>query len=385
MTVWRTSQPGPGAVGADVRREHPARSTLRVGIVGTGFMARVHARAALVAGATVAGVVGSAPERGPEAATTLGAEQGYPHLDAMLPDVDVVHVCSPNDAHAEATLRSLAAGRHVVCEKPLSTSSALAVEMWDAEQRSGRVGTVPFVYRFHPMVREARARVAEGALGRVGSLHGSYLQDWLSRGSDDNWRVDHTRGGPSRAFADIGSHWCDLVEFVSGDRIASLSARASTVQPRRGGDDVRTEDVVTAQFVTAAGVLGTLVISQVAAGRKNRLYLEVSGTDTTLTFDQETPEMLWVGRREGSQHLLRDPDHLAADAARLSRLPAGHAQGYQDCFDSFVADTYAAIAGEVNDGLPRFGDGVRSALIVETAMSSAQAGGAWVDVPEVTR
>jgi predicted dehydrogenase len=257
--------------------------------------------------------------------------------------------------------------------------------MWDAQRQSGRVGTVPFVYRFHPMVREARARVAQGALGRVGSLHGSYLQDWLSRGSDDNWRVDHTRGGPSRAFADIGSHWCDLVEFVSGDRIASLSARASTVQPRRGGDDVRTEDVVTAQFVTAAGVLGTLVISQVAAGRKNRLYLEVSGTDTTLAFDQEIPEMLWVGRREGSQHLLRDPDHLAADAARLSRLPAGHAQGYQDCFDSFVADTYAAIAGEVNDGLPRFGDGVRSALIVEAAMSSAQTGGAWVDVPEVTR
>jgi predicted dehydrogenase len=350
----------------------------RVGIVGTGFMARVHARAAQVGGADLVGVVGSTPTSGAEAASVLGARRGYADLAQMLADVDVVHVCTPNDTHAPLTHQALEAGRAVVCEKPLATSLADAEAMREAA--AGRVATVPFVYRFHPMVREARARVAAGGLGRLGSLHGSYLQDWLSSGSDENWRVDPARGGRSRAFGDIGSHWCDLMEFVTGDRIARLSARTATVQPQRGGREVSTEDVVTVQFDTAAGVLGTLVVSQVAAGRKNRLYLEVNGTDTSLAFDQEQPELLWAGRRSGSQLLLRDPDTAAPDAARLSRLPAGHAQGYQDCFDAFVADTYAALAGAEPEGLPRFADGARSAAVVDAVLRSAAADGVWTEV-----
>ncbi|WP_460436255.1 Gfo/Idh/MocA family protein [Angustibacter speluncae] len=352
----------------------------RVGIVGTGFMARVHARAALVSGADLVGVVGSSPASGAGAAAALGARRGYADLDQLLAeaDVDVVHVCTPNDTHAPFALQVLASGRAVVCEKPLATTLADAQAMHEAA--SGCTATVPFVYRFHPMVREARARVAAGEAGRVSSLHGSYLQDWLASGSDENWRVDPARGGLSRAFGDIGSHWCDLMEFVTGDRIAQLSARTSTVLPRRGGREVSTEDVVTVQFETAAGVLGTLVVSQVAAGRKNRLHLEVNGTDTSFAFDQEQPELLWAGRRAGSQLLVRDPDAASPDAARLSRLPSGHAQGYQDCFDAFVADTYAALAGAEPEGLPRFADGARSAAVVDAVLRSATSAGAWTEV-----
>ncbi len=354
-----------------------AAGRLRVGIVGTGFMARVHARAALVSGGSLQGVVGSRPESGASFAADLGA-QGYPDLTAMLDDVDVVHVCTPNHTHRDLALQALEAGRAVVCEKPLTTSLASAREMRSAATNA--VATVPFVYRFHPMVREARARVARGELGRAGTIHGSYLQDWLSRGDDDNWRVDPALGGRSRAFGDIGSHWCDLAEFVTGDSIERLSARTSTVRPDRGGSSVSTEDVVTVQFLTTAGVLGSLVVSQVAAGRKNRLYLEVNGTDASIGFDQEAPEGLWLGRREASLNLVRDPEVLSADAARLSRLPAGHVQGYQDCFDAFVADTYATVSGGHRDGLPTFEDGVRSAAVVEAVLTSAEDDGAWTEV-----
>ncbi|WP_405067994.1 Gfo/Idh/MocA family oxidoreductase [Kribbella sp. NBC_01510] len=242
------------------------------------------------------------------------------------------------------------------------------------------VGTVPFVYRYHPMVRELRSRIAAGDAGVITSLHGSYLQDWLAGADDQNWRVDDSTGGPSRTFADIGSHWCDLTEFVTGDRIAAISAQLRTVRGQRGGVEVRTEDLATAQFRTEAGVVGTIVVSQVAAGRKNRLYLEVSGTESSFGFDQEDPDRLWVGRRTASQLLTRDPETLSPPAARVNRLPAGHAQGYQDAFDSFVADSYAAVLGDHPDGLPDFAAGARSARVVDAVLRSAANDSAWITV-----
>ncbi|MFD7157462.1 Gfo/Idh/MocA family protein [Kribbella sp. NPDC059898] len=354
---------------------------LRVGIVGGGFMGQVHGRSALVSGATVVGVVGSSPAKAEAAAEATGAERGFATLDDLLAaDVDVVHVCTPNNTHREVTLKALAAGKHVVCEKPLATSVQDAGGLQAAAADAGLVGAVPFVYRYHPMVRELRARIAAGEAGLITSLHGSYLQDWLAGADDQNWRVDDTTGGPSRTFADIGSHWCDLAEFVTGDRIAAISAQLRTVRAERGGVQVRTEDLATAQFRTEAGVVGTIVVSQVAAGRKNRLYLEVSGTESSFGFDQEDPDRLWVGHRAGSQLLTRDPETLSPDAARVNRLPAGHAQGYQDAFDSFVADSYAAVLGETPVGLPDFAAGARSARVVDAVLRSAANDSAWTTV-----
>ncbi|MFG1910439.1 Gfo/Idh/MocA family protein [Kribbella sp. NPDC048928] len=357
------------------------KERLRVGIVGGGFMGQVHGRAALVSGATVTGAVGSSPERAEAAAEATGAERGFAFLDELLAsDIDVVHVCTPNNTHRDVTLKALDAGKHVVCEKPLTTSLQDATGLQAAAADTGLVGAVPFVYRYHPMVRELRTRIAAGEAGVITSLHGSYLQDWLAGADDQNWRVDDTTGGPSRTFADIGSHWCDLTEFVTGDRIAAISAQLRTVRTQRGGVDVKTEDLATAQFRTEAGVVGTIVVSQVAAGRKNRLYLEVSGTESSFGFDQEDPDRLWVGHRDASQLLTRDPDTLSPAAARVNRLPAGHAQGYQDAFDSFVADSYKAVLGDRPDGLPDFAAGARSARVVDAVLRSAADDSAWITV-----
>jgi predicted dehydrogenase len=362
---------------------HPTPPPYRAGIVGTGFMGTVHSRAVRAGGGEVAGVVGSTPERGAEAAAGL-ATKAYDDLDALLADpaVTVVHVCTPNHLHAEATRRALAAGKHVVCEKPLATTLADAVAMEAAARQAGVVATVPFVYRFHPMVREARARIAAGDLGRVLLAHGGYFQDWLARPTDDSWRVDPARGGATRAFGDVGSHWCDLLEFLTGRRITALSARLVTAIPDRASGPVATDDIATLSFEAAGGLVGTAVVSQVSPGRKNRLAIEVSGLEGSIAFDQEEPERLWVGGLEANQVLLRDPATASPAAAPYSSLPAGHPQGYQDCFTHFVADTAAAIAGAEVDGLPTFADGRRAAALAEAVVASAGSGG-WVEVADV--
>ena len=375
-----------------------ARPPLRVGVAGAGFIGAVHARSARLAGATLAGVSTSSAERSREAAARFGAERAYatPEELATADGIDVLHICTPNHLHARLATLALEHGKHVVCEKPLAVDRAQADELIAAADGAGRVATVPFVYRFHPVVREARARVQAGDLGPVHLIHGGYLQDWLASPDDDNWRVDADLGGPSRAFADIGSHWCDLVEFITGDRIAAICAQTSTVFPERttranarafesadgnGGTRraVTTEDAVTALFRTAAGVSGTLIISQVSPGRKNHLHVEIAGPDASVRFEQERPETLWLGRREESGTVWRDPATLGPDASRLAVAPAGHPQGYLDCFDLFVADSYAAIAGAAPEGLPTFADGARSARLIDAVLASAAAGG-WVEV-----
>jgi predicted dehydrogenase len=319
------------------------------------------------------------------AADALGIETGYASFDALLADdaVDVVHVTTPNALHADQAVAAFAAGKHVVCEKPLATTVADAERMVEAAGAS--VATVPFAYRFHPMVREARARFGEGAAGRVLSIHGSDLQDWLLGSDDDNWRVDPAQGGRSRAFADIGSHLVDLVEFVSGDRVSRVAATKKTVFADRAAHrGITTEDAVAVVLEMEGGAIGTLLVSQVAPGRKNRLHLEIAGSAESVAFDQEQPETLWVGRRAGSMLIPRDADQLHTDAARLCVVPSGHPQGYQDAFNAFVADTFAAIGGATPDGLPRFADGLRAVRVTDAVIDAAESG-AWIDIEEGSR
>jgi len=357
-----------------------AGSRLRVAIVGGGFMAEVHSRAVRAARADLAGIVSSTPERSAAAADRLGIGRSYGSLDELLADdaIDVVHVTTPNALHADQAVAVLASGKDVVCEKPIATSIPDAERMVGAAQ--GRTATVPFVYRFHPLVREARARFASGEAGRVLSVNASYLQDWLLGSGDDNWRVDAEQGGRSRAFADIGSHLIDLVEFVSGDRVSRVVATKRTVFAERAAHaGITTEDAVAVVIETRSGALGTLLVSQVAPGRKNRLWLEIAGSAESVAFDQEQPETLWIGRRKGSLTIPRDADQLSEDAARLCVLPSGHPQGYQDAFNAFVADSYAAVAGENPDGLPRFADGLRAVRVTDAVIDSAESG-TWIEM-----
>jgi predicted dehydrogenase len=373
---------------------------VRAGIVGAGFVGTIHARSARLAGGRLVGVVASSPERSDAAARELAAERAFPTADELVAsdEVDVVHICTPNNLHLPIALAALHQGKHVVCEKPIALDAAGAAELTDAARSSpGTVATVPLVYRYYPTVREARARLRESGNGEVRLISGGYLQDWLLRADDDNWRVDAELGGASRAFADIGSHWADLVEFVSGHRIESLVARTLIAHPERrheagrhsfesgGGDgtvrSVTTEDAAMVMFETDRGALGSVVVSQVSAGRKNRLWFEISSAAEGLAFDQERPETLWVGRRERADVIPRDFATLTPDAANYVTLPGGHPQGYHDCFDAFVAETYEAIrTGEAADGLPGLPDGLRSLRITEAVLESGRER-RWVEVP----
>ena len=372
--------------------------SLKAAIAGTGFIGRVHARSARLAGAQLAGVAASSPESARAAAAALGADRAFDSAEEMVRDrgIDVVHICTPNHLHLPLAEAALAAGKHVICEKPLALDAAGAQRLVDAASDSGLHAGVPFVYRFYPTVREARERVAGGQTGPLRLLHGTYLQDWLLRPGDDNWRVDERLGGPSRAFADIGSHWCDLAEFVSGHRIVRLTARMLTAVPEGfsaagrkafasdgvGGEarPISTEDAVVVQFETDAGAIGSVVISQISAGRKNRLWIELDGAEETLAFDQEHPEELWCGRREAETIIRRDPATLSPPAARFAFLPGGHPQGYADCFDGFVADFYGGVrSGSAADGMPTFSDGLRAALITDAVLTSSREE-RWVDV-----
>ncbi|MGI8456941.1 MAG: Gfo/Idh/MocA family protein [Propionibacteriaceae bacterium] len=392
----------------------------RVAILGAGMIGAVHRRAALLAGAEIVGVMASSPERSRQVAAEWGVEQAYGSIDDVVAsDVEVVHICTPNASHVPYAIALMEAGKHVLCEKPLGIGLEDAREAAAVAERTGVVNTIPFAYRFHPMVRELRARVQSGDFGAVNLIHGSYLQDWMLSPASTSWRVDPTEGGPSRAFGDIGSHWCDLAEFVTGERIATVAATTSISIPQRPADtsasfsaaastadlgplvDVETEDSALVLFRTAADVAGSTVISQLSAGRKNRLWIEVDGMHQSGVFDQETSEQLWIGADEGASLLVRDPNHGSAEQRRLATLPAGHAQGYAQCFEAYVADSYAAVdarvsssagggvgggagggvgGGGVPDGLPTFADGARAAAICDAVLRAA-ANRTWESVP----
>ena len=344
-------------------------------------MARVHRTASRDAGGRLVAVATSTAAGGERAAVALGSERAETNADSLLgsDDIDLVHICTPNATHAELALAALRAGKHVVCEKPLATSASDAGELAAAAAASDLVAAVPFVYRYHPMVREARARVRRGELGMLLTLDCAYLQDWMLLPTDDDWRAT-SAGGSSRAFADIGSHLCDLIEFVCDERIRRLSARTRTVYDERAGHAVNNEDIAALLIETESGALGTLLISQMAAGRKNALVIELHGSQQALRFEQERPEELWLGAREASTMLARDPSTADADSARLQRVPAGHPMGYQDAFNGFVADVHAAIAGAEPEGLPTFADGLRAAHITDAVLRSAAEGGRWEEV-----
>lgn len=350
----------------------PPGSGLRVGIIGSGFMGAVHTRAAVDSGATVVAIASSSRDRAEAAATRFGIPRAL-EVDDLLADpaIDVVHVCTPNATHAPITRTAITAGKHVICEKPLGVTAAEAGELERFAAEAGVVATVPFVYRFHPMVREARARIASGDPGPLTTISGSYLQDWLLDAPADVWRRSPDAAGPSRTFADIGSHLGDLVEFVTGDRIARLVARI-------GGPDA--DHFATVLIELSSGALGTFLVSQVAPGRKNALVVEIAGTAESVRFEQERPDELWVGRRRGTELVARDPGTNVADSARLSAIPAGHPIGYPDAFAAFVADSYAAVRGDAPDGLPTFRDGVRAAQVTEAVLASA-AGRTWTELP----
>ena len=341
------------------------------------------------------------------AASALGAERAFTSALQLAedPSIDVLHICTPNHLHVALAEAALAARKHVICEKPLALDVPSAATLAASAEAAGLQAGVPFVYRYYPTVREARSLVGSGQTGPLRLLHGSYLQDWLLRESDWNWRLEPELGGEMRAVADIGSHWLDLIGFIAGQRVTRVFADFTTILPVRrkptrpvetfSGKElapdeyeerpIRTEDFATVLLRFADGAPGAMTVSQVSAGHKNRLVFEINGADASLAWNSERPEELWIGRRERPSELLqRDPALLAPEARATTSYPGGHAEGFPDTFKALYGAVYRAVAAgapPVAPDYPTFADGVR-ALRLGDAIATSARDQRWVDVVE---
>jgi predicted dehydrogenase len=369
---------------------------IKAAVVGTGFIGVVHVEALRRLGIEVTGVVGSTPERAAEKARQAALPPPYPSFEAMLDDpaVDVVHLTTPNHLHFEQVKLTLAAGKHVVCEKPLAMDSGETAELLRTAEQSGLVHAVNFNIRFYPQVQEARRRVAAGEIGDVRLISGGYLQDWLLWDTDWNWRLDPAAGGSLRAVGDIGSHWLDLVQFVTGRRVESVLADLTTfiavrkqptgpVETFSGATDgetvdtpMETEDAAGILLRLSGGARAVATVSQVSAGRKNFLHWEIDGSKAAVSWASESPEELWIGHRDRPNELM---------LREQGDYPPGHAQGFPDTFKDLYRAVYAAVAaGGPSDepDYPTFADGHDEAVIAD-AIARSHAEQRWVTVTPV--
>jgi predicted dehydrogenase len=380
-----------------------ALSDVGAAVIGTGFIGTVHVEALRRIGVDVRGVLGSSPERGAARAADLGVPRAYASLDDLLadPTVRVVHVTSPNLAHHPQAKAILAAGRHVVCEKPLAMTSEESGELVALAARSGLVNAVNFNIRFYPVNQHVARLIRDGGVGDVRLVIGHYLQDWLLHDTDWNWRLERSQGGALRAVGDIGSHWLDLTSFVTGRRVEAVMADLATFVPSRRRPKgpvetfstdratetidvpIDTEDMATILLHFEGGVRGMLAVSQLSPGRKNSLTYEVDGSSAAVAWDSEVPDRLWIGHRDrANEVLLRDPALMNDDARAAIRLPAGHVEGFADTFGALFSAIYADVVG----GAPRarppyatFADGHEEMLVGDAVLESSRTG-RWVDV-----
>jgi predicted dehydrogenase len=375
-----------------------ARKKLKAGIIGTGFIGPAHVEAIRRLGYVE---VAAVAERGQELAERKAAELSIPkaygdyHQLLADPEIDVVHNCTPNHLHFEVNRDILAAKKHVVSEKPLAMDSTESRELVRLAEASGVVHAIDFNYRYMPLVQQARLMCQSADdVGRVLAVHGSYLQDWLHKDTDWNWRLVPEMSGASRAVADIGSHWCDLIQFVTGLKIVRVMADLVTIHPVRKRPKVEvetyagkvlkpedmedvpieTEDYASILLEFDSGMHGVLTVNQCAAGRKNRLYYEIDGSNCALAWNQEKPNELWVGRRDGpNQVIMKDPSLLYPGAREYAHYPGGHNEAYPDGPKNLFRNVYGFIAGERAGGdFATFVDGHNEIAICDAVLKSSQ-------------
>ena len=379
------------------------RASIGAAVIGTGFIGTVHVEALRRIGVNVLGVLGSSPERGAARADALGVPKAYASLDDLLADsaVDVVHVTSPNDLHVSQAAAALRAGKHVVCEKPLAMTAQESASLVELAARTGLVNATNFNIRYYPLNQHARALVADGGLGDVRLVTGRYFQDWLLLQSDWNWRLQPDRGGALRAVGDIGSHWLDLMTFVTGQHVASVMADLTTFISTRQEPtgpvetfstdrssetverDIATEDTATILLRFDGGARGAVSISQISPGRKNSLVYEIDGSDGAWAWDSERPDEAWIGHRERpNEILIRNPALMNDAGQAAAALPGGHVEGFFDTFCAHFRAVYAdVVAGRPSSspGYPTFADGHDEMLVGDAIARSAREG-RWVDV-----
>ncbi|MBL5884393.1 Gfo/Idh/MocA family protein [Lelliottia aquatilis] len=370
---------------------------INVGIVGSGFIGPAHIEALRRLGfVQVVALCDGTLEQAQEKARALNVPHAYASVDELLahPGLQVVHNCTPNNLHAQINMQILAAGKHVFSEKPLCMTPQEARGLVALAEQAGVVHGVSFVYRQFAMVRQAASMMRAGSVGRLFASHGSYLQDWMLRETDYNWRVEAALGGASRAVADIGSHWCDTVQFVTGRRIVEVMADLSIVWPTRKANvagnqtftqdvsavyedkPVTTEDFGSILFRFDDGSKGSFSVSQVSAGRKNRLSFEINGSEQSVAWDQEIPQQLWIGHRDRANQLLTDdPGLMNTDVADSAHFPGGHIEGWPDAFKNMMAQFYRAVQAGAMPEQPTFAtfhDGANVMYIIDAIVKSHQ-------------
>lgn len=381
-------------------------SKIKVAIAGVGFIGPAHIEALRrQPNIEVVGIFHTPLEEVKAKALQLGVEKAYATYDELLADesIQVVHVCTPNFLHYQQAKGALLAGKHVVCEKPLATTIAEAQELCDIAEKTGLVNAVHFNLRYYPIVRQMKTMREKGELGEVFSVVGSYLQDWLFYQTDYNWRLEPDKSGDSRAIADIGSHLIDLIENVTGLRITAVMADFNTVHKTRkkplkpietySGKMLQPEDYQEVPITTEdyASVLlrfdnggkGVVTVSQVSAGRKNRLEVEISGSKQAYQWISESPNNLWIGHRDGAnQMLMKDPSLFHREAASLISFPGGHNEGFPDTSKQMFKEVYAAVREGKQPDNPTyatFADGLRELILCEKIIESHRKE-AWVTV-----
>jgi predicted dehydrogenase len=380
--------------------------TVRAAVIGTGFVGPFHVDAVRRGGyGDVVAIGGSDEQRTRAKASALGVARGTADIRSILDDesIEVIHVCTPNRTHVELATEVLEAGKHLVLEKPVALDSNAARRIAELARRQGRHALVALTYRGYPMVQRARALVRAGEVGQVRLVHGGYIQDWLSDTTDYNWRLDPAIGGASRAVADIGTHWFDTAEFVSGLRVESVFADFATLLAKRARPlaatsafgaadgpveevDVESEDAATILFRFEGGARGATVISQVSPGRKNAFTIELASSRVTLTWDQEDAERLWVRDRAEARVLTRRAEDGPPPGRGTPSLPAGHPEGWAEALRDLLRPFYAAVVSgdpppdEAGDAdYPTLQDGVRGVAFVEAALQSSREG-RWVSI-----
>lgn len=382
---------------------------LQVGVIGTGFIGPAHIEALRRLGIHVKGIAGSSAERAAPKAEALRLDMVYDSAEALIadPDIAVVHITSPNHLHYPQTKAALLAGKHVVCEKPLAMNTRESAELVALAKEHRRVNAVNFNIRFYPLAHQARAMVQNGDIGAPYVVHGSYLQDWLLLPTDWNWRLEPELGGDMRAVADIGSHWLDLMTFITGLRVEAVCADFATFLPVRNKparpidtftgklqtvtefvqQPIHTEDYATILLRFGGGARGALTVSQVSAGRKNRLYFEINGAKSSLAWDSERPNELWIGHRERpNEVLLKDPSLLDPLARQFASYPGGHNEGFPDTFKQLYVAVYRYLqAGDfaATPDFPTFEDGHYELVVGEAILRSAREQ-KWVEVQEAS-
>ncbi len=382
-----------------------AENEILVGLVGTGFIGPAHLEALRRNNIRVVGLAESTAELAQQKAAQLGIERGYASFEEMIADprITAVHLATPNNLHYPHARAALMAGKHVICEKPLAMNSQESGELVKLAAEKKLVNAVNYNLRFYPVVQQARAMVQNGELGSLYILQGSYLQDWLLYPTDWNWRLEPHLGGTLRAVADIGSHWLDLLTFITGLRVEAVFADFKTFLPVRKrparpvetfsgkllqpsdyvDQPISTEDYATILLHYANGTRGVLTVSQVSAGRKNRLFFEIDGAVSALSWDSEHPNDLWLGHRDGPNGLLmKDPSLVAPEVREIISYPGGHQEGFPDTFKQLAGKVYRYIRrGDFSTppDFPTFADGHYEMLLCEAVERSAKEG-RWVKI-----